>query len=489
MTLSNYRAFISTCAEPNRKPETLFVHSKAFTQGAYADIITINEDNCQLVVTARPALTPMPNDAILYVCLTYIEESIRSHRDTLAMAGIRHEEALDLFTQQPARNWVDIPFGHQLRLATTMWIETGPPSVVIFARARTAEKDKCGDAVALQIPPSMRLLTPVIVVTDHVADEFNNLLTNYGIAPLRPGAVTVLMNEKQAPAEHYRAQDLKADSRKLGLAIISALGEIAAIAEDLNAIGDVVGRTDDELAILREQLQQTQEQRDALAAQLSRVQAELKRKTKLARRLEHTRRVDEPGLAKDTPTVLQPAQTDEERPQEVDDSDRKLPPLTAPNFTEMLTQAADLFTHLSINQGIRKRLSTLENSPKRSIWLERSWLALALLDEYAAEKHHGDETGTFRAWMNLHPHAIIRPAHVRSGETTLMRAGKYGEARTFSAPTADAPHRRVQFLTHIYIESGNVDPNPRLHFYDDTPGSGLIYIGHLGPHLTTRRTN
>lgn len=35
---------------------------------------------------------------------------------------------------------------------------------------------------------------------------------------------------------------------------------------------------------------------------------------------------------------------------------------------------------------------------------------------------------------------------------------------------------------HLRICSGNTIA-PRLHFYDDGPQTGLVYVGYLGPHL------
>lgn len=40
---------------------------------------------------------------------------------------------------------------------------------------------------------------------------------------------------------------------------------------------------------------------------------------------------------------------------------------------------------------------------------------------------------------------------------------------------------------HLRIGSGNTIA-PRLHFYDDGPQTGLVYVGHLGPHLRNTLT-
>jgi hypothetical protein len=39
---------------------------------------------------------------------------------------------------------------------------------------------------------------------------------------------------------------------------------------------------------------------------------------------------------------------------------------------------------------------------------------------------------------------------------------------------------------HVKID--NRDPAPRLHFHDDTRGSGKVYVGYIGPHLPSPKT-
>lgn len=40
---------------------------------------------------------------------------------------------------------------------------------------------------------------------------------------------------------------------------------------------------------------------------------------------------------------------------------------------------------------------------------------------------------------------------------------------------------------HLKIGGGNTIA-PRLHFYDDCPRSGKVYVGYLGPHLRNTLT-
>lgn len=40
---------------------------------------------------------------------------------------------------------------------------------------------------------------------------------------------------------------------------------------------------------------------------------------------------------------------------------------------------------------------------------------------------------------------------------------------------------------HVKID--NKDPAPRVHFYDDTRGSGQVCIGYMGSHLLSPKTS
>jgi hypothetical protein len=54
-------------------------------------------------------------------------------------------------------------------------------------------------------------------------------------------------------------------------------------------------------------------------------------------------------------------------------------------------------------------------------------------------------------------------------------------------PRAVHPDEKVFMQAHLRIGGGNTVA-PRLHFYDDGPNTGLVYIGYLGPHLRNTLT-
>ncbi|MFF3859315.1 hypothetical protein [Streptomyces sp. NPDC002209] len=58
---------------------------------------------------------------------------------------------------------------------------------------------------------------------------------------------------------------------------------------------------------------------------------------------------------------------------------------------------------------------------------------------------------------------------------------------TFPVPTAVDASGELYTEAHLRIGGGNTVA-PRLHFYDDGPGTGHVYVGCIGPHLTNTRT-
>ncbi|MEV5571844.1 hypothetical protein AB0L06_17495 [Spirillospora sp. NPDC052269] len=142
--------------------------------------------------------------------------------------------------------------------------------------------------------------------------------------------------------------------------------------------------------------------------------------------------------------------------------------------------------------------AALDPHPKAASWRRKARDALTTLDAYARAKQRARRAGTPPG-----PHLSDLLAFVRSGAPgTLISANiialaesdrvehqeKFRQARMFPVRPATHPSGRACFTAHIKLERCK-PPAPRLHFFDDTDNTGLIYIGYLGPHLATGRTN
>ena len=66
---------------------------------------------------------------------------------------------------------------------------------------------------------------------------------------------------------------------------------------------------------------------------------------------------------------------------------------------------------------------------------------------------------------------------------------KFRKERTFEVPREADPTGEIYMPAHMKLP-GNYPIKPRIHFTLDTLSTvGKIYIGYVGPHLTTLGTN
>ncbi|WP_155884641.1 hypothetical protein [Actinomadura flavalba] len=168
------------------------------------------------------------------------------------------------------------------------------------------------------------------------------------------------------------------------------------------------------------------------------------------------------------------------------------------DFRTLIAEAAR-FTTLILDDLDRTVAATLDGYPKATVWRRKTWDALATLDAYAAAKQRAREQDVTAVPHLSDVHAFIRGGGdgalisanvVALGESDTVDADpRYRNARMFRVRPATQPTGIAYFAAHIKID-GPRPPAPRLHFYDDTDGAtGRIYVGHIGPHLPTSRTN
>ncbi|POM27638.1 hypothetical protein BTM25_20540 [Actinomadura rubteroloni] len=170
------------------------------------------------------------------------------------------------------------------------------------------------------------------------------------------------------------------------------------------------------------------------------------------------------------------------------------------DFGALLTAAATRFPLLLLDDLDPAGTTALDAYPKAQVWRRRTWDALATLDAYARarrEAHTADRREPVPHLADVHafiragrPGALISANIVALGESENVNADpRYRNARMFTVRPETHPTGRAFFAAHIKID-GPRPPAPRLHFYDDTCGpTGRVYVGHIGPHLPTSRTN
>jgi hypothetical protein len=134
----------------------------------------------------------------------------------------------------------------------------------------------------------------------------------------------------------------------------------------------------------------------------------------------------------------------------------------------------------------------LDQRPESSTWVRSSWEALQALDAYAGAKTTNRFTGDFRTWCENPPSGeCVIPAGkvVRDESETVRNNAKWRRERELPVPPEISESGTVFMGAHIRIgASAGGQISPRLHFYDGTAQTDLVYVGYLGRHLTNTRT-
>ncbi|MFG2847957.1 hypothetical protein ACGF12_33030 [Kitasatospora sp. NPDC048296] len=123
-------------------------------------------------------------------------------------------------------------------------------------------------------------------------------------------------------------------------------------------------------------------------------------------------------------------------------------------------------------------------------WARLAWDGLTALQEYAEAAVRGAAGGDFKQWCEHTPdgcHRFPPRKAVRGESRTVFSHTKWKRERMLPVPEHVDASRRAFMGAHLRIGGGRTAP--RLHYLDDCSGSGRIYVGYIGLHLTNTRTN
>ena len=133
----------------------------------------------------------------------------------------------------------------------------------------------------------------------------------------------------------------------------------------------------------------------------------------------------------------------------------------------------------------------LDTHIKSPAWARKAWRAFRALQDYTEMKAAGEFSGDFQAYCSEAPagRSVIPAGWValRESESTDNNP-KYRGVRTFPVPEDVDSSEVVYMCAHVKLEAGG-RPAPRIHFYDDTSGTGMVYVGYFGEHLPNDQTN
>lgn len=157
------------------------------------------------------------------------------------------------------------------------------------------------------------------------------------------------------------------------------------------------------------------------------------------------------------------------------------------SFAELLDRLTEL-PHLSFT-GNRKITQGLDSQSVDN-WLSVAWDGLLALNRFAEASADETAGGDFLSWCKSDESGAFPfpAAKVAMRESdTVAKNGKLRTERMLPVPRSVDPSGKAFMQAHLKIGRGNTVA-PRLHFFEDGPRSGMVYVGYLGPHLRNTLT-
>lgn len=111
------------------------------------------------------------------------------------------------------------------------------------------------------------------------------------------------------------------------------------------------------------------------------------------------------------------------------------------------------------------------------------------LDGYAKLKLAGNFSGDVEEYLRNHQSgrsSISVGKHAMNESKVTM--SQWGSERMFKVPKTVAPEGFVAMTAHFRLHKAGMS-SARMHYFDDVLGTGKIYIGYVGTHLTNTQSN
>lgn len=141
--------------------------------------------------------------------------------------------------------------------------------------------------------------------------------------------------------------------------------------------------------------------------------------------------------------------------------------------------------------GDAREVEELQDGNAIGLWIQRAWDALQVLDDYAAHKAAKTFSGSVHDFCANTPagsHTWSANRHSAKESESTWNDGKLRAQRTLPVPVSVSADGQVYMESHFKLAQ-NRSVSPRLHYFDDTMGTGFIYVGYLGRHLDLISTN
>lgn len=111
------------------------------------------------------------------------------------------------------------------------------------------------------------------------------------------------------------------------------------------------------------------------------------------------------------------------------------------------------------------------------------------LREYVRAHREGHTSSGVHHFLTHTPsgYSAVSAGKHAQGETGYTKR-HHGHERIFRVPKEVDPSGSIQMVAHFKLARIGM-ASPRLYYYDDCNGTGRIYVGYLGVHLTNSQTN
>ena len=120
------------------------------------------------------------------------------------------------------------------------------------------------------------------------------------------------------------------------------------------------------------------------------------------------------------------------------------------------------------------------------------WDHVRVLYDYASLKRDGRFSGNMHQYLSKDDADGFKcpvKHHASTESDSVLNNAKWRKERNFPVPHEVDPSGKVDMLAH-FRPSHHDGFAPRMHYFDDTApgGTGKIYIGYLGRHLTNTKS-
>lgn len=162
-------------------------------------------------------------------------------------------------------------------------------------------------------------------------------------------------------------------------------------------------------------------------------------------------------------------------------------PVIPEDYEGLLEAVRDLDDHGVVFTGDEATVLALEDIAGLNKCVASAWRACLALVDYVDLKARGEIDQDVHWYLEHGPAGRKFPPRSHARGETAETLRRFGKERIFPVPSEVDPTGCRQMVAHFKLgRLGRQDP--RLHYFDDTPNTGKVYVGYIGPHLTSVQT-